>query len=40
LQLGHGDYDMLFGHHRTLMAKDEAEKIFSLTPDAVRKAEL
>lgn len=34
-QLGHGDYDMLFGHYRTLMTKDDAEKIFSLTPDVV-----
>lgn len=37
-QLGHGDYDMLFGHYRTLMTKDDAEKIFSLTPNAVSKA--
>lgn len=37
-QLGHGDYDMLFGHYRTLMTKEAAERIFSLTPDAVLKA--
>jgi integrase len=37
-QLGHGDYDMLFGHYRTLMTKEQAEKIFSLTPDAVSKS--
>jgi hypothetical protein len=36
-QLGHGDYDMLFGHYRTLMTKEQAEKIFSLTPDMVSK---
>lgn len=36
-QLGHGGYDMLFGHYRTLMTKDDAEKIFGLTPDAVLK---
>lgn len=38
IQLGHGDYDMLFGHYRTLMTKDAAEKIFSLTSDVVPKA--
>jgi hypothetical protein len=33
-----GNYDMLFGHYRTLMTKEEAEKIFALTPDVVLKA--
>jgi len=37
MKTGHIDYEMLFGHYRTLMTKDEAEKIFSLTPDAVLK---
>jgi hypothetical protein len=36
-QLGHGDYDMLFGHYGTLMTKEATEKIFSLTPGAVLK---
>lgn len=31
--LGHGDYDMLFGHYRKLMTKEEGGKILSITPD-------
>jgi integrase len=31
--LGHGDYDMLFGHYRQLVKPDEAEKFWKLTPD-------
>jgi hypothetical protein len=27
-----------FGYYRTLMTKDEAERIFSLTPEAALKA--
>jgi len=33
--LGHGDYEMLFGHYRRLMTKEEAEKILSITPAVV-----
>lgn len=31
--LGHGDYDMLFGHYRRLMTKEEAQRILSITPE-------
>ena len=29
--LGHGNYDMLFQHYRTLVRKTEAERYFSIT---------
>lgn len=35
-QLGHGDYDMLFGHYLNLLTRDSAEAFWKLTPDYVR----
>jgi hypothetical protein len=34
-QLGHGNYDMLFGHYLNLVSRDAAERFFSLTPEFV-----
>ena len=34
-QLGHGDYNMLFGHYRALVTRQEAEAFWKLTPDYV-----
>jgi hypothetical protein len=31
-QLGHGDYDMLFSHYRALVAQQQAEAFWQLTP--------
>lgn len=33
--LGHGNYDMLFGHYRAMVTRSEAEAYFALTPVAV-----
>lgn len=35
-QLGHGNYDMLFGHYLTLVSRESAEAFWKLTPDCVR----
>jgi integrase len=35
--LGHGDYDMLFGHYRALVTKEHAEQFWKLTPAAISK---
>lgn len=35
--LGHGDYDMLFGHYRRLMSKEEGQKILSITPAVIAR---
>jgi hypothetical protein len=32
-RLSHGDNKIIFGDYRTLMTKDEAKKIFALTPE-------
>lgn len=34
-QLGHGDYEMLFGHYRNLVKREEAERFWALTPERV-----
>jgi site-specific recombinase XerD len=35
-QLGHGNYDMLFGHYLSLVKRENAEAFWKLTPDYVR----
>lgn len=34
-QLGHGDYNMLFGHYRALVTQQQAEAFWRLTPEHV-----
>ncbi len=34
-QLGHGDYDMLFGHYRSAVTRKAGREYFSLTPRKV-----
>lgn len=36
--LGHDDYDMLYGHYRMPMTKEEGQKIMSITPAVVMAA--
>lgn len=37
-QLGHGDYEMLFGHYRAMVTPDEAREFWRLTPvEVLRK---
>ena len=37
--LGHGDYDMLFGHYRALVRPEVAAEFWSaLTPELVKQA--
>jgi len=35
--LGHGDYEMLFGHYRALVTREQAEQFWKLTPDGIRQ---
>jgi len=35
--LGHGDYEMLFGHYRALVTREQAEQFWKLTPEGIRQ---
>ena len=35
-QMGHGDYDMLFGHYRALVTPEEAARYWLITPSLVK----
>ena len=38
--MGHGDYDMLFGHYRALITPEQAAAFWQLTPEAIKQSSL